>query len=67
MARTHKQMIKQIEMAKTYAIPNGNYLNIFDYETMRDQFPNSIFGLVLTAYNLGYLRGEAAQAKRKPR
>lgn len=65
MARTHTQILKQIETAKNFN--PGKSITLLELEELRDQFRGSWFNAVLTAYNLGFLRGEAAQAKRKPR
>lgn len=61
---TNAQSIKQLEKAKT--LTPGTSITMFELGQLREQTRVSWFETILTAYNLGFLRGEAAQEKRKP-
>lgn len=61
---TNAQSIKQLEKAKN--LNPGTSITLFEIGQLREQTRVSWFDTILTAYNLGYLRGEAARTKRKP-
>ena len=61
---TNAQSIKQLEKANN--LNPGTSITLFEIGQLREQTRVSWFDTILTAYNLGYLRGEAARTKRKP-
>ena len=65
MARTYKQILKQIEEAKKYEADKD--ISLFELEEIKAQSGRCSFSMILTAYNLGFLRCEESKAKRKPR